>query len=71
MAEQQYRYQGPPSGIVLAGASGAPREEPLVAGRELGLPSDDPQVAELVARGLLVALSAEADAEPNDDTENL
>ena len=70
MAEQEYRYQGPPSGIALAGDDGAPREEMLVAGRVLSLPAGDAQVAELVARGHLVALSAEADAESNREMEN-
>lgn len=68
MAEQEYRYQGPPSGIVLAGADGAAREEMLVAGRELRLDDGDPQVAELVARGHLAPASTDADK--NRDTEN-
>ena len=69
MAEQEYRYQGPPSGIVLAGADGAAaREEMLVAGRELRLDDGDPQVAELVARGHLAPASTDADK--NRDPEN-
>lgn len=72
MAEQEYRYQGPPSGITLPGAGDdAPREELLTAGRTLRLPADDARVAELVARGHLVAASAEADDEMNRETENL
>lgn len=55
MAETLFTYSGPPSGISVPGPGAEPREEMLLAGRELPLPADHPRVRHLVDAGLLTA----------------
>jgi len=56
--DKTYLYSGPPSGVTFSGKDA--RQVMLHPGKRVTLPSENPYVERLVARGLLAEVAGEA-----------
>lgn len=62
MTEKTYRYSGPMSGVTLREGKKKTREVMLIPGKTVQLPSGNPHVQALVARGHLTEEAPKAPA---------